>query len=85
MRWAPDVPGHGTRPYPGSWYDLMASRYLIFSFAMVAWLPEATPSVEDYAADLASRLLGSLDAPPEAASVYSLPITSFRFEWLVVW
>jgi hypothetical protein len=52
---------------------------------MVAWLPEATPSVEDYAADLASRLLGSLEQPPEAANVYSLPMTSFRFEWLVVW
>jgi hypothetical protein len=52
---------------------------------MVAWLPEAIPSVEDYAADLASRLLGSLEQPPEAANVYSLPMTSFRFEWLVVW
>jgi hypothetical protein len=47
---------------------------------MVAWLPEATPSVEDYAAHLASRLLGSLEQPPKAANVYSLPITSFRFE-----
>jgi hypothetical protein len=49
---------------------------------MVAWLPEATPSVEDYAADLASRLL---EQPRGAANVYSLPMTSFRFQWLVVW
>jgi hypothetical protein len=46
---------------------------------------EEHPSVEDYAADLASRLLGSLDDPPEAASVYSLPISNFQFEWLVIW
>jgi hypothetical protein len=43
------------------------------------------PCVEDYAAHLASRLLGSLEQPPKAANVYSLPTTSFRFEWLVVW
>jgi len=50
-----------------------------------AEVPEEGSSVEDYAADLPSRLLGSMELPPEAASVYGLPMTSFRFEWLVTW
>jgi hypothetical protein len=70
----------------------LAGRYFVFSFNWAGWasslpseVPEQGVSVEDYAADIASRLLRSLGRPPKAASVYSLPMLSFRFEWLVVW